>query len=326
MTHDSGIMSLMLHLLDQLAHGLMRMPGIVPRLFPEGWGNQDVLDDFWKQRRHPPSVTPFDIAWSLVDTTGTTQVGSFESPCGYLPAASRSGRILWVGPDHNRQVVVLAASNDHTWSAREAVAGRLASMGIGSLILENPYYGGRRCRDGQPLATVADFFRMGAATVAEARYLLAYLAELGAVPGVAGFSQGGSIAAYVSALAPVPVATACLAAGPSPGPVFTRGVLTSTVDWPALGGRAAALPRLQAMLDDVTVTRYAPQPHTTAAVLAGARRDAYVPPSEIEALSEHWPGAEIVWLDGGHASFHLYGKATQATLIARAFERFVKGA
>ena len=45
-------------------------------------------------------------------------------------------------------------------------------------------------------------------------------------------------------------------------------------------------------------------------------------PRDVEALAAHWRGSELIWLEGGHASFHLMGKPAQATIIARAFERF----
>ena len=312
----------MLHLLDVVAAGVMRFPRLVPRMFPDGWGDVTMLDHFALERANPPAVREIQVSWAPSPNDPADRLGTFRSPSPNLPEEAATARVLWVGSHHQRQVLLLAASNDHGWESRAAVARMLSHAGIGALILENPLYGSRRVRPGQPLATVVDFFRMGSATVAEARSLLAHLAAAGHTVGVAGFSQGGSVAAHVSALAPVPVATACMAAGPSPGPVFTQGVLTATIDWEALGGRAAALPRLRDALDDITVTRYTPLPHATSAVVAGGRRDAYVPPTEVERLAAHWSGAELVWTDGGHASFHLFGKRTQADLIQRAFDRF----
>ncbi len=312
----------MLHHLDRLAHALMQLPCVIPRLFPGGWGDPEALAHFAHERRHPPETKEISISWEPAVEHEGARLGTFPSPGESLPAEASRARVLWFGADHERQVVLLAASNDHGWATRASVAHHLAAVGIGALILENPYYGTRRVQAGQPLPTVADFFRMGSATVAEARALLRYVAEGGHAAGVAGFSQGGSMAAYVSALAPGPVATACMAAGPSPSPVFTAGILSSTVDWTALGGQARALPRLRSMLDDVTVIRYPPTPHAAAAVVSGARRDAYVSPADVERLAAHWPGSELVWLEGGHASFHLFGKRTQAQLIGRAFTRF----
>jgi len=315
-------MACVLHLIDRVAAGVMRVPRLVPRFFPDGWGDRDAFEFHRRERRDPPPASKVEVEWLPNPTQPGRMLGTFTSPSEALPAPARRARVLWMGAHHHRQVVLLAASNDHTWRTREAVASHLLNLGIGSVILENPYYGARRVRDGQALATVADFFRMGSATVAEARALLVWLSARGHAPGVAGFSQGGSVAAHVSALAPLPVATACMAAGPSPAPVFTEGIIATTIDWDALGGKAAALPRLRAELDDVTVTRYEPAEHHARAVVAGGRRDAYVAPGDVAALAGHWPGAELVWLDGGHASFHLYGKSTQAVLIRRAFDRF----
>ena len=134
--------------------------------------------------------------------------------------------------------------------------------------------------------------------------------------------MGGSHAAVAGALSPVPTAIAALAASHSSSPVFTEGVLERTVDWGALGGREAALPRLRELLLFLDLRRLPVPRHTAAAVFGIARRDGYVPEAFVLPTVDHWPGAETVYVDPGHAGFHLWGKAVQADLITRAFERF----
>jgi hypothetical protein len=316
-----------LHVLDHIAHAVMRVPSLVPRSFSDGWGDENLLERFAHDRRHPPAPPELDIGWTEapsglgLERPTSARLGEFYSPVDHLPAPGRAGRVLWVGSDHQRQVLLMAASNDHDWSTRAAVATHLDRLQIGAMILENPFYGRRRTAWPHALATVADFFRMGSGATIEGLGILRHLRARGHALGVAGFSQGGAIAAYISAIAPFDVATTAMAAGPSPAPVFTRDIMATTVDWNALGGLEAGRGRLHELLSDVTVARYRPAPHHAAAVVAGGRRDAYVAASDVEALAAHWDGSELVWLDGGHASFHLYGKATQAELIRRAFDR-----
>ena len=324
----------MLHLLDRVAHGIMRAPGLVPKAFSEGWGDLSLVERFADERRNPPEPPTLDIVWqpapaSEFAPTGPSRpgaaeaarIGTFTAPADHLPSPGRVGRALWIGAEHPRQVVLMAASNDHDWSTRAAVAHHLGTHAIGAVILENPFYGARRTAWPHALATVTDFFRMGSAATVEGLGLLHHLAAAGYDVGVAGFSQGGAVAAYISAIAPFQLATAAMAAGPSPAPVFTRDIMAATVDWNALGGIGVARPRLAQMMSDITITRYDSAPHHAAAVVAGGRRDAYVAAADVQALAEHWTGSELVWLDGGHASFHLYGKQSQALLIRRAFDR-----
>jgi pimeloyl-ACP methyl ester carboxylesterase len=203
-----------------------------------------------------------------------------------------------------------------------ALAKRLAQRGIRSLILENPYYGTRHPdpTEPQPIRTVNDFMTMGGAAVSEARGILTWLNEGGWEAGIAGYSMGGNTAALTSAIVPFPVATAALAASHSPGPVFLDGVLRGGIAWEALGG----LDQEQALrdaLDSVSVLHIDPQPHTAAAVVVGARSDAYVPTTATEALAKHWPGSDLRLLPGGHATLVWFRKDALADAIVDAFDR-----
>jgi pimeloyl-ACP methyl ester carboxylesterase len=188
-------------------------------------------------------------------------------------------------------------------------------------MLENPYYGTRRAWADPPIRTVADFAVMGRGAVQEGRALLDHFAEEYDV-GVTGYSMGGNIAALIGALKEQPVAIAGLAASHSPGPVWLDGIITNMVDWDALGGRANGNEeRLRHELSGASVLAVPPHPHTAHAVIVGARSDGYIPPSAVEDLHAHWPGSELRWLPGGHATMIWRQKDALVDAIVASFDR-----
>lgn len=316
----------MIHPIDVLGGAIVSHGPDRLRFFSDGWGDMSIVN----RAALPTGVPePVSIEWvsDVTDEGLTTSVGVFESPAEILPSHARHGAVTRVVPDDgtNRMVVLMAAWNEHDSRARFGIARRLARRGIGSLVLENPYYGIRRPgeHDGQPIRTVADFFRMGIGTVMEGRGLLATIHGAGCIPGVAGYSMGGNISALVSSTMPFPIATAPLAASYSPSPVYLDGALRGGIAWEALGGESSAEPKLrEALLAASVLDRPAPD-HARHAVLVSARSDGYVPTSTTEALHAHWPGSELRWISGGHATLLWFHKGAFATAIADSFDRLV---
>ncbi len=317
----------MMHPIDRLGSTIVSRGPDRLRFFTDGWGDLSAIDaaDIPSE---PPR--PIGIEWvsNAVDDGITTSVGVFESPVATLPDHARHGAVTRVLPvdGTDRMVVLMAAWNEHDSRARFGIARRLARRGIGSLVLENPYYGIRRPNDhdGQPIRTVADFFRMGIGAVTEGRGLLAAVREEGFVPGVAGYSMGGNVAALVSSTMPFPVATAPLAASYSPAPVYLDGALRGGIDWTALGGESSAEVRLrEALLKASVLDRPAPD-HARHAVLVSARSDGYVPPTATRALHAHWPGSELRWVGAGHATLLWLHKSALATAIEDSFLRLMR--
>lgn len=316
----------MIHPIDLIggtivSHGPDRL-----RFFSDGWGDMSVIERATLGTDVPE---PLSVEWiSEVTEDGlTTSVGVFESPVEILPHHARHGAVTRVAPQGgtDRIVVLMAAWNEHDSRARFGIARRLARRGIGSLVLENPYYGIRRPagHDGQPIRTVSDFFRMGIGAVTEGRGLLATIRDAGCLPGVAGYSMGGNISALVSSTMPFPIATAPLAASYSPSPVYLEGALRGGIAWQALGGESSAEPRLRdALLAASVLDRPAPD-HARHAVLVSARSDGYVPATATEALHAHWPGSELRRIPGGHATLLWFHKGAFATAIADSFDRLV---
>jgi len=292
------------------------------RFFTEGWGDEAVLDRLTLPSGDPD---PIDVEWHEERSAGdlSVQDGAFDSPVRDLPEAAQRGDVRLIRPaagsDH--VCVLMAAWNDHDYRTRTRLARLLARRGIASALLRQPYYGPRRPDPAvhQPIARVEDFVRMGSAALGEGRSLLATFAAAGNLVGVSGYSMGGNMAALVSATTDMEMATAPLAASHSPAPVFLGGVLRGGIDWEALGGESRAAPRLEEVMLRASTLNVPPQPHTRHAVLVSARHDAYVPRAATEALHDHWPGSELRWAGGGHATLLWLRMAALAQAIEDSF-------
>ncbi len=317
----------MIHPIDLLANVPLRMLRGRRRTFHEGWGD-DTLHAFNDAANfRPDEVGGIQIEWGPTQTRNGLWVtdGTFESPATMLPPASATAVVRKISPPGPVRAwsVWMASWNDQSWDTRTSFATRLAGDDIGSVLLMNPYYGPRRpgSRNGQPIATVADFGIMGRAAVIEGVAVLRALAADGTPVGVAGYSMGANIGAMVSAATDFPVATAALAVSHSPAPVFLAGPPGRAVAWDALGGRDHAVPAVARIIGSASVLRMPPPPHADAAVLVGSRRDGFVPASATAALHRHWPGSELRWLGGGHATMLWLAKEQLVDAVRRAFIR-----
>lgn len=315
-----------MHWLDRLAGTFTARTILYDRVFSDGWGDAARLRDLRAEAGVIAPIPAIDIKWRSAGAAGTMKIidGSFVSPMAdLLPPASRVAALRKVVPNFEPAGVclIMAAFNDHGYKTRMQLARRLARLGIASILHENPFYGNRRPGPGQPLRTVVDFYTMGAAAVLEGRAILNDLhGQEGPQPGVAGYSMGGNIAALISATVPFPVATAGLAASHSPGPVWSEGLLSGAIAWDALGG-VDLRDEIAATLGDASALRFPPPPHAASAVLAAPRADGYIPRHAFERLHDHWPGSELRWIPGGHASVLLWRKAELAQAILDSFER-----
>jgi hypothetical protein len=294
------------------------------RIFPGGWGEMryvEMLSDIAILAADPREL---HISWSPRKhfTDRTVRDGHFPSPTD-LPPPARTAAVRLVEPHggSTKLCLLMAAWNDHGYDTRQQLADELVRRKIGSLILEIPYYGHRRVAavDEQPVPTVADFARMGLGAVTEGRALLNHFRSRYQM-GVSGYSMGGNIGAMVGATVGHPVAVAPLAASHSPGPVFLDGVISNGIQWEALGG-VAQREQLRSALTAASVLRLPVPDWTRAAVLVAARGDGFVPPRAVEALHRHWPGSELRWRSGGHATLLWRQRHALADAIADSFDR-----
>jgi hypothetical protein len=274
------------------------------RLFARGWGDETVLAEFSSRARYLSAPAPIKIEWRGQQTSGreTVRSGTFPSPLVALPDAVRTVHVRALTRAGNLVAcVMLAASRDEGYWIRERVFGSLTARGIDLYLIENPYYGLRRDGRGPSDITVSDHGLMALAMVLEARALLSYLRSRYPKLAIAGYSMGGHMAAITAAVTPLPVACAAMATGASASAIYTRGLLSWSVDFDALGG-AAARDRLRELFDTADLTGYRPPVRVDAVVVSGCTRDGYVLQSETERLHRHWKGSSLRWLEAGHFS------------------------
>lgn len=172
--------------------------------------------------------------------------GSFPTPCtgtaySALPSESRLAHaelILPEKPAPGRPMVLhLAATGDHGFGRREALAIPLAMKGIGSVILESPFYGMRKPQgqSGAKLRYVSDLLLLGRATIEESLFLLNWLSNQGHRKlGISGLSMGGVHACMVAGLFPQELALTPLLAPRSAAAAYCNGALFHATGWKKL--------------------------------------------------------------------------------------------
>lgn len=305
----------------------MRLPPS-KRPFNLGWGDREVVEWYLEHAHAVPPVVKVAVRMRPARRSGTTVVRdlSFESPFEMLPESIRTVRARWVAPaeDTDRVVLLHAAWNDEDYRTRSRFARDLLGRGIGSIMLQHPFYGERRRALGldTPVPLVSDFCLMGRGGVLEGRSLASHLNEAGYRVGVAGYSMGGNIAGFVGMLVPFPVAMSATAAAYSAGPPFMTGLLRNTIAWDALGGeKDGVVERISAVLHAGSLLDHPSPPHAAAATLVAGSRDGFVPTSSTQAIHRHWKGSTLEWVLAGHASLLLTKRDRIVGAIADAFDR-----
>ena len=112
--------------------------------------------------------------------------------------------------------------------------------GVGSLLLENPYYGLRKPRAQlrSSLHHVSDLFIMGAALILEAHVLLSWAERQGCWPlACHGISMGGHMASLAASAWPKPVALVPCLAWTSGSVTFCQGVMSGAIPWHLLAAQ-----------------------------------------------------------------------------------------
>jgi hypothetical protein len=314
-----------------------------PRLYPDGFGDLGALEalvDRVRAYSGPGVADEIDVEWThepVVDArTGiVSRRGRFESPRADILADR--GRLATVelvmpGTDHESRgpvCLLLAATGEEGFTLRRRFAAGLARIGIGSLLLENPFYGPRR-PPGQwmsILRTVRDQFAMNVATVDEGRSLLRWLHTRGHQRiGVTGYSQGGMMTAFCAALTPFAVAAIPRAAGCSAVPIFTEMALGRRFAWDRLAepfeSVDAARDHFRRCLQPVDVRRFPAPIDTSLAVIVASRHDRFIPLAEANALERHWAGARMRWVEAGHFTGALLFGRVQLEAVRTAFAAF----
>ncbi len=313
------------------AHPLDLLIAVMSRwskLFSHGWGDESLLTTLSTRVSYADPPSSISVTWRAAreDNGILRRDGAFASPLALLPKEASTAHVrAWTREGNRAAVVILAASRDEGYQVRERVFGPLTARGIDTYFMENPFYGLRRTRGGPSLITVSDHGLMVLGMVWEARALLEHLRSDYSKVAVAGYSMGGHMAAITAAVSPFPLACAAMAAGASGSAVYTRGLLSWSVDFSALGGgatqRAAAQARLQQLFSVADVTCFPAPMRADAAVIAGCKRDGYVLRSETERLHQHWPGSTLRWISAGHFSALVSSRRALCDCVSDAVEK-----
>lgn len=298
------------------------------KLFSAGWGDEILLGHLLRPTSFSEPLRPICVEWSVAEGQGSKiqRDGRFTSPLELLPEGARTVHIrAWSKTGNSAACVILAASRDEGYKTRENVFGSLVARGLDLYLLENPFYGRRRTSSSASLATFSDHVLMNLGSVWETRALLEYLRSFYERLTVTGYSMGGHMAAITAAVSPFPVACAALATGASAAPIYTKGLLSWSVNLDALAGdqgaQVGARQRLRFLIEAADVTHYAPPLRTDAALLVGCMRDGYVLADEVERLHKHWSGSTLRWLPAGHVTGLVFFRAALRDAVADATAR-----
>jgi len=159
----------------------------------------------------------------------------------------------WKSSTYKPICVHLAGTGDHHfWRRRHFMALPLAKENnIGSIILENPFYGYRKPKRQVRSCVnhVSDIFVMGAALLMEVVTLFLWLQRNDYGPfGITGVSMGGHMATISSSGWFEPIALVPCLSWSSAAPAFTEGVLSRVVDWDILEKQLAEDKRYEHIL------------------------------------------------------------------------------
>jgi Alpha/beta hydrolase domain containing 18 len=298
------------------------------KLFSQGWGDESLLSTLASRVSYADPPSRISVNWGAAHKHRgmVRHDGAFASPLALLPKEASTAHVrAWTREGNRTAAVILAASRDEGYQVRERVFGPLTTRGIDTYFMENPFYGLRRTSGGPSLITVSDHGLMVLGMVWEARALLEHLRGQYPKVAIAGYSMGGHMAAITAAVSPFPLACAALATGASASAVYTRGLLSWSVDFSTLGGgstqRAAAQARLQQLFAVADVTCFPAPSRADAAVIAGCKRDGYVLRSETERLHQHWPGSTLRWISAGHFSALVSSRRALCDCVSDAVEK-----
>ncbi|XP_033217154.1 protein ABHD18 isoform X3 [Belonocnema kinseyi] len=234
---------------------------LLTKFFTKGWGNPENLRRIFEFRKivanreacynlipsdYPVTVTKQDEQWSDCHIVE----GQFESPFehhlpGIMPEETKIAHFQMILPrkwsSHKIKPICLhlAGTGDHFfWRRRNLIAKPLLKeSGIGSILLENPFYGLRKPKDQirSSLHNVSDIFIMGGCLILESIVLLNWCEQQGYSPlGLTGLSMGGHMASLAATNWPKPIPLIPCLSWSTASPVFTEGVMSASINWALL--------------------------------------------------------------------------------------------
>ncbi|XP_065363527.1 protein ABHD18 [Calliphora vicina] len=255
---------------------------LITRFFERGWGKPENLQKLFQLRK---IISHRNTCFPLVPKDYPVQIlnehrspdcivleGNFLTPLelhlpGIVPKAAQTAHFQVVLPNkwkdrHHPMCIHLAGTGDHFfWRRRNLIAKPLLRDGnIGSIILENPFYGSRK-PDNQVrsnLHNVSDIFVMGGCLILECLVLLHWCERNGFGPlGITGLSMGGHMASLAATNWPKPLVLVPCLSWSTAATVFTTGVMSQSINWDMLetqyysdGKYSERLSKMVTVIDD----------------------------------------------------------------------------
>ncbi|XP_020280839.1 protein ABHD18 isoform X2 [Pseudomyrmex gracilis] len=233
---------------------------LLTKFFTKGWGNPENLKRIFKFRKVIANreacynMIPFDYPIEITKDEEWSDChiieGHFESPFakhlpGIMPDKTKTAYFQMVLPSKWSSYKIkpiclhLAGTGDHFfWRRRNLIAKPLLKeSGIGSILLENPFYGLRKPNDQirSSLHNVCDIFIMGGCLIMESIVLLNWCEQQGFGPlGLTGLSMGGHMASLAATNWPKPISLIPCLSWSTASPVFTEGVMSASINWTLL--------------------------------------------------------------------------------------------
>lgn len=232
---------------------------VMSKFFSKGWGKPENLKRLFEFRKVMSkretcyNLVPKDYPIKIVKEENKSDChvleGEFFSPFaghlpGLVPKEAETVHFQVILPKKWRSKVKpvcvhLAGTGDHYFWRRRNLMGKplLKEAGIGSIIVENPFYGLRKPKDQvrSNLHNVSDIFVMGGCLILESLVLFHWCEKSGFGPlGITGISMGGHMASLAATNWPKPlVLVPCLSWSTASG-VFTQGVMSGAINWDML--------------------------------------------------------------------------------------------
>eukprot|EP00743_Colponemidia_sp_Colp-15_P003362 GILK01003635.1.p1 GENE.GILK01003635.1~~GILK01003635.1.p1 ORF type:complete len:463 (-),score=64.09 GILK01003635.1:28-1416(-) len=269
----------------------------------------------------------------------------FES---LLPESSRVGHFRFIIPssalclgeelprrDTPVSVVTTASGMEgYEWRQANLSLPLAVLRGVGTVLLENPFYGKRRCptATGVPAGyvnSVADLLTLGMTTMDEVCGLLVWLHAQGFhILGTAGASMGALTSTAAAAMSTIECTNAAFLPAHSVNAIWCFSTFRDVINFKVLA-KDKDLPHeddafdlFDALLDPTDIRTYKPLQYSHTVKLVAAMDDAYVPAASTQLLHEYWVGSEVRWVPGGHVSGFLFYASDFVHAIADSLEAF----
>jgi len=326
----------------------------------------DAIEEQEKVTFLPPD-TRLSVKWIgewTIEKTIMHRVASFETPVAKefpeeLPHQSRNAYFQVVLPssfassplndagfpnaaENYPMVLQLPSTGDHYFLWRRIAMAKplIQKHGIGSVILQIPYYGKRNPTYLNGITRVKDLYIMGWGTIEEGRFLLHWLREKGMKGqlGVTGISLGAVMATMVGSVVDFPIAITTIMPTSTPSAVFVNGMMSKTVDFRKLGSLLGPKTTLAETKKQLTqwLDKFQLSPeywnldanHRASYVQVSATHDLFIPqPDTIHVWKTFAANEQVItekegirWVKGGHISAVFFERKEFHDAIRKSFD------